>query len=91
MVVAGLDPGAEQPVQLLQRGQLVIGDLDQELGSDRGEEPFDLATSFRPTGPGVHELDPEHRTDALQLVGHERAAVIDIDPLRNPTRRQATT
>jgi hypothetical protein len=48
-VVAGLDPGGEQPVEFLEGGQLVVGDLDQELGADGRGEPFDLPPSLRPS------------------------------------------
>jgi hypothetical protein len=52
-VVDGLRPCGEQPVELVQAGDLpgpLFGDLDQELVADGAEEPLDLAPAFRLTG-----------------------------------------
>jgi hypothetical protein len=61
-VIDGLDPGGEQPVQLVKIGDLVpalicavaggglAGDLDEELLTDGPEEAFDLASALRLSG-----------------------------------------
>jgi hypothetical protein len=50
-VVSGLDPGAEQPVQLRQVPRAgTVADLDEELVADGAEEPFDLAPALGLSG-----------------------------------------
>jgi len=91
-VVADLNPGGEQPVQLGQvrgpgAGPLVIcrpaGDLDQELVPDGAEEPLHLSPPLRPAGPRMHQLDAEHRAGTQQPRVDERAAVVDVDAFRD--------
>jgi len=53
LVVAGLHPGGEQPVQLGQVGDLGrvrAVQLDEELGADAAPESFDLALALGLTG-----------------------------------------
>jgi hypothetical protein len=78
-VVDRLDPGAQQPVQFEQVGDMVAarlfglaGDLEEELVTDRAEEPLDFAPALGAAGGGVGEFDPECRTRAQQPGVHER-------------------
>ena len=81
-VVDLLDPCLEDPVELLKaRGRAVL-ELDQHLFTNRPEDAFDLPAPLRPTGRGVDQTDPEHRTRPQQLAGHERAAVINVNGVR---------
>lgn len=50
--------------------------------------PDTVGIPSRPAGPGVDQSDPEHGTGTLELVGDERAAVIDVDPLGHSAGRQ---
>jgi hypothetical protein len=76
LVVDLLDPGAEQRVDLIQVGDVALGELDQELGPHGAEEALDLAPSGRLARVGVHQLDPEDGAGALQRGGDERGAVV---------------
>jgi len=52
-VVAGVDPGGQQPVQLGQpgdRGRGLLAELDQELLADRAEKSLDLPAALRLSG-----------------------------------------
>ena len=78
-VVDRLDPGAQQPVELEQVGDVVAarrvgrpGDLDEELVPDRAEESLDFAPALGSPGGGVGEFDPECRARAQQPGVHER-------------------
>jgi len=80
-----LDPGAEQPVELLQVGCAAAGlQLDQELLADGAEHPLDLAAALRLAGTRVDKADPEHRQAALELAGDERRAVVDVQGAGQP-------
>jgi hypothetical protein len=70
-VVDRLDPGAQQPVQFEQVGDVVAarsfglaGDLDEELLSDGAEESLDFAPALGAAWGGVGEFDPECRARA---------------------------
>ena len=90
-VIDGLDPGGEQPVQLVQVGEGVparvalgvAGDLDEELVANGPEEAFDLAAALRATRGGVDQPDPELRAGSQQPGVDERRAVVDIDRVRD--------
>ena len=58
------------------------GEFDEELLAHGAEYPFDLATTLRAAWFAVGEFDAERRAGAQQLAGHERAAVVDVDALR---------
>ena len=67
--VVGLpQPGAEEVVELVERGELAPGELDQEVVADGAKQPFQLAAALRSTGGAVHEPDREHGADPLQLL-----------------------
>src|ERR1035438_4378774 len=57
-----LGPGEEQVVQLLERGDALMGRLGQEGLPDVAVESFLLAAAFWRIGLGVHEADSEHST-----------------------------
>ena len=99
MVVDGLDPGGEQGVQLQQRSRLgepllsevfnaAVGDLDEELVAHGAEEPFDLPPALRAVRGGVDQADAELAAGPQQPRIDERAAVVDIDRLRDTTGGQ---
>jgi hypothetical protein len=79
VVVDPFDPGAEQPVQLLQVLGAAAGlQLDQELLAHGAEDPLDLAAALGLAGTRVDKADAEHRTSPLELAGDERRAVVDV-------------
>ena len=55
-----LGPGEEQVVQLLERGDALMGRFGQERLSDVAVEPLLLAAAFWRVGLGVHEAHAEH-------------------------------
>jgi len=93
LVVDGLDPRGEQ---LVQPGQAGYGrqragrvELDEELLTDRPEQPLDLAPPGGLAGLAVGELDPQHRQGPQQLGGDHGRAVVEVDDLRDTPRGQA--
>jgi hypothetical protein len=85
VVVDPFDPGAEQPVQLLQiLGAAASVELHQELLADSAEDPLDLAATLRLARLGVGQANPEHGQAAFQLAGDERRAVVDIQDTGQP-------
>ena len=64
-MVGLVEPGLEQPVELLQRREIAPFELDDEPFPHRAEEPLDLAAALGPSGLGVDEPDAEHRADPL--------------------------
>ena len=69
-VIDGLDPGAEEPVQLGEvRGKTGL-DLDEELDAHRLEDPLDLPPALGPPGLGVHQTHAEAGAGPQQLGGH---------------------
>src|SRR6476660_9961078 len=88
-VVDGLDPGGEQGVQLHQVVELAAGaDLDQKLLPNGAEYPLDLAATFRLSGSGVDQPDPQRRASSQQLLVDERRPVVHIDRGRDPPGRE---
>ena len=83
-MVGGLDPGLEQAVHLRQvRDGGPVADLDQELIPHCPEETLDLPSSLWFPGPGVDELYAEDGAAAQQPRIDERAAVVQVDGLRD--------
>lgn len=89
-VIVLVHPGAEQPVQLGQRGHraaaLPVGglDFDQELVPHGAVPPFDLAPALRPARLRVHQPDVQHRQRPAQLGGNVGRAVVGIQPAGTP-------
>ena len=87
-VVGLLQPGAEEAVELVERGELAPGQLDEEVITDAAKQPFELAPALGPAGCGVHEPDAEHGADPLQLAGGEGRAVVDIQDVGEAEREE---
>jgi hypothetical protein len=72
------NPGGEQRVQLGQAAHRgagapaaavgAVGDLDQELVTDRAKKPLDFPSTSGFAGLRVGELDPEYRARPAELV-----------------------
>ena len=84
-VVDLLNPALKDPVEILKaRGRAVL-EFDQQLLTNRAKDTFDLPASLRPARRGMDQLNPEHGAGSQQLPGHKRAAVVNVDRLRQAT------
>jgi hypothetical protein len=54
------------------------GQLGQEFGVERAEQPLDLAPSLRSRHGGIDQAEAQAGRDLLEMVAGEVAAVIDI-------------
>ena len=92
-MVDGLDPAGEQLVQGDQvgDGRERPGDLelDEELFADGPEQPLDLPAAGWLAGLGVGQLDAQDGEGPQQLGGDHRAAVVEVDDLRDTAGGQA--
>jgi hypothetical protein len=82
LVVQGFDPGGEQLVHLRQGrdlGQCARdGELDQELLTDRAEDPFDLSPAGGFPRFGMGQLDTQDRQRPHELFGDHRRPVVEV-------------
>jgi len=78
-VVDDLEPGQERLVELRQGGNGGMLKLRQEVGLDELEEAFDLAAAFGVVGGAQDTLDPEGRTDGVEMVGDMDLGQVDVD------------
>ncbi len=91
-VVRAGDEGADGPVQLRQRqarrrgrpaADEVPGQLRQQLGGERAEQPLDLAPALRPPDGGVDHPEAERGRNLVEMAAGEVRAVIDVEHVRD--------
>ena len=84
-MIDGLDPGAEEPVELVEGVGGLGLDLDEELDPHRLEKSLDLPPALGAPWLGVHQGDAEARQRPQELARHHGRAVIEVAATGDPS------